>query len=384
VTRTVLFLHPWASGYGADRQLHLLVGGLDRERYRPVVVLGDDGPLAQDLADAGADVAVRPLTAMRRRLAAPGALVGTGAGVARDVAAVGSLARRLRAAIVHTNTSTVLAGQGIARAAGAAHVLHVREIYEGAGPALLWPVLRRGLLRADRVVCVSAATAAQFRGAPNVVVVCDAVRGVPVLGDRAEARAALGLPEDAFVVAVIGRLSDWKGQAVLVRALAEPPLAAAGAIALVAGGPAPGQEEHRDAIVRAARDLGVADRVRMLGFRDDLGAVLRAADVLAAPSTHPDPLPNAALEAASVGLPVVASRCGGLPEIVRDGETGLLVEPGDPASLAGAIADLAADPALRRRFGEAARADIAERFAAEPMFAALHAQYDAVLAERAR
>jgi glycosyltransferase involved in cell wall biosynthesis len=120
----------------------------------------------------------------------------------------------------------------------------------------------------------------------------------------------------------------------------------------------------------------------MLGFRDDVATVLGAADAIAVPSVHPDPLPNAALEAAAVGMPLVASRCGGLPEIVRDRETGLLVAPGDPGELAAALGELARDPDLARRLGEAAARDVRERFAPEPMFAALHAQYDAVLAER--
>ncbi len=378
----MLYLHPWAGGYGADRQLRLIVAGLDRARFDPVVVLGERGPLEQALAAAGAEVHVTPLTALRRDLARPGAAVAAVTRAARDVAVVGRLARRRGAAIVHTNTSTLLAAQAIAAAAGAAHVLHVREIYPGAGAPALWPLLRRGLLRADRLACVSGATAAQFGGARNAFVLRDAVRDVPPRLPREEARAALGVAAGAFAVAVVGRLSDWKGQAVLVRALAEPPLAGIGAIALVAGDAAAGQQQHRAAIERAADELGVADRVRLLGFRDDVGTVLGAADAIAVPSVHPDPLPNAALEAAAVGMPLVASRCGGLPEIVRDRETGLLVAPGDPGELAAALGELARDPDLARRLGEAAARDVRERFAPEPMFAALHAQYDAVLAER--
>ena len=76
------------------------------------------------------------------------------------------------------------------------------------------------------------------------------------------------------------------------------------------------------------------DRVRIVGFRDDVENVYGAADVVAVPSTQPDPLPGAAIEAAAAGCAVVASAAGGLPEIIRDGETGRLVAPGDAGALA--------------------------------------------------
>ncbi|MBA2342607.1 MAG: glycosyltransferase family 4 protein, partial [Thermoleophilaceae bacterium] len=111
--------------------------------------------------------------------------------------------------------------------------------------------------------------------------------------------------------------------------------------------------------------------------------VLGAADAVAVPSTRPDPLPNAALEAAAAGLPIVASRLGGLPEIVRDGETGLLVDPGDPVALAAGLRKLADDPAAAHSLGAAGAADVRARFALPTMLAALQEHYDRLLAQPA-
>ena len=108
--------------------------------------------------------------------------------------------------------------------------------------------------------------------------------------------------------------------------------------------------------------------------------MLDAVDAVAIPSTRPDPFPNAALEAAAAGVPVVAAGHGGLPEMLRDGETGVLVPPGDPAALAVALRALADDPARARALGDAAAADVATRFTAERMLAAVHSEYDALLA----
>ena len=95
--------------------------------------------------------------------------------------------------------------------------------------------------------------------------------------------------------------------------------------------------------------------MRLLGFRDDVENVYGAADVIAVPSTAPDPLPGAAIEAAAAGCAVVASAHGGLPEIIRDGETGRLVPPGDAAALARAAAELLDDPGLARAAGRRGR-----------------------------
>jgi glycosyltransferase involved in cell wall biosynthesis len=160
-------------------------------------------------------------------------------------------------------------------------------------------------------------------------------------------------------VAVLGRLSVWKGQDVLIRAVAQPVLR--DAIALVCGAPWPGEERRERELRELAARLGVADRVWFLGFREDVGVVLGAADAVVVPSTHPDPLPNAALEAAAAGCCVVAAAHGGLTEILRDGETGVLVPPDDHAALAAALASL--DRETAGRLGAAAAHDVTQRFA---------------------
>jgi glycosyltransferase involved in cell wall biosynthesis len=168
-----------------------------------------------------------------------------------------------------------------------------------------------------------------------------------------------------FKVAVLGRIADWKGQDVLIRALADPVLAEIGAVAVIAGDAYPG--EAAPDIERLAAQLGVEDRVEFLGFTSAPEQVLASVDAVAVPSTRPDPLPNSAIEALAAGVPVVAANHGGLPEIVRDRATGLLVRPGDPAALAKALRELAGDPRMRARMGETAAADARERFGLERM-----------------
>ncbi|MBW3652089.1 MAG: glycosyltransferase [Actinobacteria bacterium] len=373
--RTVLYLHSSAGRYGADRQLALLATGLDPQRYRPLVVLAMDGELREDLQAAGVEVLVRPLAVLRRAGLSPAGLARIAAALARDAGAIARLARARDVALVHSNTSVILGGAAAARIARMPHVWHVREIY--AGFERFWPAFRRLLLSADALPCVSHATRAQLGATAKAHVLHDGLALAPKRAERGAARDALQLPADAFVVAILGRISSWKGQDVLIRALAEP--STSSTIALIAGDPWQGEERRLADLHALARSLGVADRVRFAGFRPDVENVYGAADVVAVPSTQPDPLPNAALEAAAAGCCVVAADHGGLPEILTDGVTGRLVAPGDAVALAAVLAQLRDDAVQRRRLGAAAAADVRRRFSPARLHARAQALYDELL-----
>ncbi|MBI3003324.1 MAG: glycosyltransferase family 4 protein, partial [candidate division NC10 bacterium] len=102
------------------------------------------------------------------------------------------------------------------------------------------------------------------------------------------------------------------------------------------------------------REAGVSERVRFLGWREDIPRILAALSVFVLPSAN-EGMGMVLVEAMAMGVPVVATRVGGIPSVVPDGECGLLVEPGDVAGLAGAVAKLLADPALAARMGAAGR-----------------------------
>jgi glycosyltransferase involved in cell wall biosynthesis len=374
--RRVLLLHSSAGRYGADRQLLLLATTLDPERYHPLVVLPFEGALADDLRGAGIEVLTGPLAVLRREHLTPLGLSRLARELSYQRHSLERLVRAQRVDIVHANTSVILGARSGAHAGGARYVVHAREIYPPVPVAWRWH--RRQLLSADAVLCVSGATAEPLGGAGGKVhIVPDGLAVLHEPGDRATSRMALGLPQQAFTVAVLGRISGWKGQAVLARALDEEPLRVRGAIGLVAGDVWPGQDRWEQELREAGS--GAGDRLWLLGFRDDLEAIYGAVDVVVVPSTQPDPLPNSALEAAAAGCCVVASDLGGLPEIIRDGETGVLVPPDDPAGLARALAALADDPERRVAFGAAAAADVRSRFAPELLAPRVMDLYDEVL-----
>ncbi|HJS48605.1 MAG TPA: glycosyltransferase family 4 protein [Gemmatimonadales bacterium] len=159
----------------------------------------------------------------------------------------------------------------------------------------------------------------------------------------------------ALRVIVVANLIPEKGVGVLLDALAGMP-DLDWVLEVVGDGPELAALETR------ARVLGVGNRVRFLGLRDDVPELLREADVAVHPARWQEALGNTVLEAMATALPLVASGVGGIPELLRDGEEGLLVPPGDPAALGAALRLLAGDPGLRAHLGAAARARILREF----------------------
>ena len=213
-----------------------------------------------------------------------------------------------------------------------------------------------------------------LRGAYRVVTVCrpfaDRIAALGVRRDRISVlhnavkpfvappaeevrrvRRELGIGDDEAVVLSVGRLSYEKGHADLVRAAAVlgatqgvPPFH----VVIVGDGP------ERENLGKLAAQLGAANRVAFAGFQRDTSPYYALASVVAVPS-HSEGSPNVVLEAMAAGLPIVANRVGGVPEILEEGITGLMVEPRNPEAMAKALNQLLSDPELQSRLGAAAR-----------------------------
>jgi glycosyltransferase involved in cell wall biosynthesis len=178
---------------------------------------------------------------------------------------------------------------------------------------------------------------------------------------RAQVAQRIGVPEDALLIGVVAQLIPRKGHALLLAALPS----------LVARHPDLqvlffGQGPLAAGLESAIGEAGLAGRVRLVGFREDLADLLPCLDLLVHPA-HMEGLGVSLLQAACAGVPIVASRVGGIPEAVHEGETGLLVPPGDVVALGAAIAALLGDPERRRVMGAAGKALMASAFSIDAM-----------------
>ena len=191
---------------------------------------------------------------------------------------------------------------------------------------------------------------------------------------RAEVRRECGVPENSLVGGMIARLTEQKGHRFLFDAMAATPALANMHTIVIGGG------DLQAALVRQVDDLGLGARVHFLGPRRDLGDLLAAMDVFVMPSLW-EGLPLSLVLAMGAGLPVVATSVAGIPELVDDGRTGLLVPPGDRAALGAALAEMATDEAARERLGREARASVLPRFNVDGYVRSIVGLYDRLLAE---
>jgi glycosyltransferase involved in cell wall biosynthesis len=181
-------------------------------------------------------------------------------------------------------------------------------------------------------------------------------------------------------VGMVGNLDARKNPALLVEALPAVRAAVPGTRALLVG--AFKDPAYGDAVRARISALGLADAVTVTGFLQNPFPVVRALDVLAHPARR-DPFPLALLEGMALGRPIVASRVGGIPEMLADGESGLLVPSDDAAALSAALIALLGDPARRARMGAAALRRLTTRFSLDGFAAAMFGAFDEARAERA-
>lgn len=185
------------------------------------------------------------------------------------------------------------------------------------------------------------------------------------------------------VILLPGRLTNWKGQTVLIEAAAVLEKERPGAAVYVLAGDAQGRQQYVADLHERARKLGVADAVKIVGHLLDMPAALKAATLAVFPSTDAEAFGRAAVEAQAMGVPVVASNLGGLAETIVDGDSGLLVPAGDPRRLAYAVDRvLALSPEQRKNMGDRGAARVRAIYSVEALQAATLAVYGRLLKER--
>jgi glycosyltransferase involved in cell wall biosynthesis len=279
--------------------------------------------------------------------------------------------RTERIAVVHTSElySNIFALPAAASAGVPARIANRREI----NPDKSWSQIalqRAAYACAGRVVANSQAAAARLAAE------CVPARKVAIVSNGLDlSEYAMPQPKTRRrTVAMVANLRTEKGHDVLMDAALLVHQHIDDASFLIVGD---GSERSR--LERRAAALGLGDRFRFLGHREDVPAILQSADIFVLPSRS-EAFPNALLEAMAAGLPAVASAVGGMLEMIAHEANGLLVPPGQPKPLAAALERLMTDPVLAGRLGAAARRTVAERYSFERMVAGFERIYLAELA----
>jgi len=407
-TRVLYIVHSDCVG-GADVSLRSLLEALDPARFEPVVACIRPAPSVLEwYAAAGVEVMHAPgigtfphTTGGWNPLAHPPGLaraLRAAAGFGLSARVTERLVRRVRPGLVHLNSLVLAPSAAGARAAGARVVWQVRESVHPGHAGVRRRMLARGVARwAHEAIFISADDRRRLTGGRFGVVIPNFVdhrrfdRGL----DGAAVRDELGIPPRAPLVLFLGGVSTIKGAHVLLPALVAARERVPEMHALVAGAERPwsrspaaraaravlpllGTGTERQRFLRAHHRGAMEGWVRLLSHRPDPERLMAAADLVVFPSTVPH-FARPVIEAGAMATPVVASRLGGMEELVDDGRTGLLVPPRDPAALADAIVRVLTEPGLARRMGEAGHEASLRRFAREPLVAQVLDVYARVL-----
>jgi glycosyltransferase involved in cell wall biosynthesis len=311
---------------------------------------------------------------------------------AKAMALLWSLMRRYRPHIVHTHTAKAgLLGRLAARLAGVpivVHTFHGHVLHGYYGPVRNWALRRmeRSLAwLSDRLVTVSEQVKQDLvrygvAGANKIIVIPLGLDLEPFLDARSrrgEFRRELGFAPDARLIGIVGRLFPIKNHALFIEAAARIAAVEPAARFVVVG-----DGTLRPALAQQARRLGIGDRVLFTGWRTDLPRIYADLDVLVVSSIN-EGTPLSAIEAMAARCPVVATRVGGIPDIITDELTGRLVLPGEVEGIAGAVLDLLADPENALRIAGNAMTAARQRFDVKRLIQDMDGLYRELLDEKA-
>lgn len=368
MTRPLVHFTEGTTFGGAEQVLLTTLAGLDRRRWQPVLAYHPAPGLAPMLARAQQlDVRLWPQPPIGDRHALQWVPL-----------LVRALRTTVRPAVFHAHLNWPLACryQLVAAAlAGVPAVVATEHLFQDVPWRRSRLVQRVVALGVDRYITVSYDLARRIQqtfGFPahKISVVHNGIPLAPFAQPPDLAlRAALVGATERPIVLTVARLHEQKGIEYLLQAAHTVPDAL---FAIAGDGP------HRAVFEAQAQTLGVTERVRFLGHRDDVAALLRSCDLFVLPSQQ-EGLPLSVLEAMASGKPVIATAVGGTGEAVVDNDTGLLVPPADPAALAHAISTLLHDPALAQHLATRGRVRVQQDFSAHTMITRITAIYDELL-----
>ncbi len=360
-----------------------LVAGMDPNRFHQVLVSGKENPSEGSMLDYALSRNVRPQVVPE--------MASSASFTYRDARALVKLyraMRRQRPHIVHTHTAKAgFLGRVAARLARVPIVVHTYHghVLHGYYGRLTTSVLRtmeRALGRVtDRVIAVSQQTQRELlaygvASGPKITVIPLGLNLDPYLGCaplRDEFRSEVGMADGAPLVGIVGRLFQIKNHRLFLQAAARVAVQQPEARFAVVG-----DGILRSEMERHTQELGIAERVVFTGWRRDLDRIYAGLDVLVVSSDN-EGTPASTIEAMASGCPVVATRVGGMPELIVEGENGYLVPPRDPELMASALLRIIDDPATAFRMGQEARDMAVSRYSVERLVADTEALYQELL-----
>lgn len=358
--KNILFIHQSSELYGSDKTLLYLVIGLKTKGHHPIVVLPNEGPLMELLLKEGVDVVVSPVFKISRKMFGFKNLLFLPHQIIKAFAVLDKINSQNRIDIVYSNTLAVLIGILYAWRRKIKHIWHVHEIIESPKPVVKFfkTLLAR---ESNGTIIYNSAATKEFWNHNNPklnkksVVVLNGMSHLAIHlteTDKLNIRKNLfGAKDNELVVALVGRISRWKGQLLLLEAFRNLLEKHPNTRLVYVGSPPPDQEVFLENLKHKIAEYRLQSKVTLVPFQEEIAKVWEAIDIAVVPSTEPEPFGLVALEAMLASKPVIGANHGGLKEIILDQETGFLFEPCSVKALEKSLSILLSQEKIRLSMG---------------------------------
>ena len=363
----ILFIHQSAELYGSDKTLLYLVVNLDKKKFFPIVILPNEGPLKTELEKENIKVIIAPVLKLYRKMFTPRNLFKFGKDYFKGTKAIKAIKKEHKIDCIYSNTLAVLLGFFYSFFHKTKHIWHVHEIIES--PTIFTKFFRFFLNNSTNTVVIhnSKATSSFWNCEGKNQVIWNGISTFPEIKteEKETIRKTILKANNEVVFALVGRISRWKGQMLLLDTFNEL-IKTHQNIKLVYIGSAPPNQEHfLKTLKENIKAYDLIKNVAIIPFQENISQLWQTIDIAVVPSTEPEPFGMVAIEAMMAKKPVVAANHGGLMEIVLNNETGFLVEPNNKTALKEALETLINNPELRATFGENGFQRATENFSIE-------------------
>lgn len=364
----ILYLHAGAEMYGADKVMLDLIRSLDKSKYTPYVILPTQGVLVERLREIGVDVEVIPYPIMRRKYFNPKGIIQYFTGLLKYSNVIVKKAKEKNIHIVHTNTAATLEGCFVRHKLRIPQLWSIHEII--VHPKMMYKFTSK-LISEFSDITITDSGAVKEHLLKSGYFNEDAIRVIynGVDDDRFSPSSSCdylyaewGIPKDAKIVGMMGRVNSWKGQGDFLKAANILMEKHPDIYTVFVGAAFEGEEWREKELEDAIADSPYRDRIINKGYRTDSEGIYKLYDIFVLPSTNPDPLPTVVLEAMATGKPVVGYRHGGVCEMVKENYNGLFAEVCNPVDLAEKIDIVLNDAELRNQMGVNSRTRLLECF----------------------
>jgi glycosyltransferase involved in cell wall biosynthesis len=368
--KTILFIHQSAELYGSDKTLLLLLKNLDKSKYKPIVILPFDGPLKDALESEKIEVVIAPVLKLYRKLFTPKNIFGFFGDINKAFKIINELHSKHQFDLIYSNTLAVLLGIMYAWKNNIKHLWHVHEIIEK--PKVFNKGFKKLLALKSNSFIVYNSKATQLFWETNSKISKKGLviwNGIDVNITEISASEVLEIRTNKFllqsneiVIALVGRISRWKGQMILLEAFNKLAQKTENIKLIFVGAPPPNQENFQYDLEDRIKTYHLESKVLILPFQNDIHKIWQAIDIAVVPSTEQEPFGMVAIEAMLAKKPIVASNHGGLKEIILQNETGFLVTPNREQELISALEKLIQSELLRKQMGENGQQRVIKEF----------------------